>query len=288
MSNNNTAQDHVQRINRVLNYIQEHLDQPMLLETLADVACFSPFHFHRIFLAYLGETLSEYIRRIRLERAALKLCYSIEAIGDIGINVGYETPSAFTKAFKKSFGVSPKVFRKKSAVFDTKDAKVNFNFKSKEEYMQPVIIEREETKVIFVRRHGAYASAAEQAWQELCAFAGPRQLISKDAENIGISYDDPATTKSSKLRYDACISVTKDIKVEGEIGLQTIVGGRYAVFHHSGPHEMLEEAYKDIYSQWLPQSGCNLADAPCFEKYLNSPGDVLPEQLNTEIYIPIL
>ncbi len=285
---NNTAHDHIKRINRVLNYIEEHLDQSLQLEILAEVACFSPFHFHRIFLAYLGETLSDYIRRIRLEKAVLKLCYSDEAIGDIGINVGYETPSAFTKAFKNNFGVSPKIFRKKSTVLDTKELKVKPNFKLKEEYMQPEIIEREETEVIYVRRLGAYASAAEQAWQELCAFAIPRQLISKNAENIGISYDDPATTASNKLRYDACISISKIIKVEGEIGQQKIAGGRYAVFLHSGPYEKLEGVYKDIYSQWLPQSGCNLADAPCFEKYLNSPENVSPEELKTEIHIPLV
>ncbi len=285
-----TATDHVQRINRVLNHIQEQLDQPLKLKNIAEFACFSTFHFHRIFMAYMGETLHEYIRRIRLEKAAHKLLYSFEPIGEVGFSVGYETPSAFAKAFKNHFAVSPKIFRKNASPLDldTKRLLVIDNFTLREDYMQPEIVQREETRVIYVRRHGAYDSAAEQAWRELCAFAVPRRLLSENTESIGISYDDPATTEKSKLRYDACISITEKVNVEGEVGRQSIAGGKYAVFHHKGPYDMLEGVYKEIYSQWLPQSGCSLADFPCFEKYLNSPEEVPPQELKTEIHIPII
>ncbi len=102
-----TTIDHKERLNRVLIYIQENINSPMSLETLSGVAFFSPFHFHRIFKAFVGETVNDYIRRIRLEHAALKLSYSYETITSIALASGYETPSAFTKAFRQHFGKIP-------------------------------------------------------------------------------------------------------------------------------------------------------------------------------------
>ncbi|HEY9765547.1 MAG TPA: AraC family transcriptional regulator [Chroococcales cyanobacterium] len=107
-----TIADHKERLNKVLAYIQENLDGPLSLETLSRVACFSPFHFHRVFAANIGEPLNAYIRRLRLEKAAFDLCHSEETITQIALSVGYETAAAFTKAFKQYFGKNPSEFKK--------------------------------------------------------------------------------------------------------------------------------------------------------------------------------
>lgn len=95
-----TVKDHNERLNRVLIYIQENIGTRLSLETLADIACFSPFHFHRIFAAYVGETLNAYCCRLRLENAAMKLIYTKELITSIAMSAGYETSVAFAKAFR--------------------------------------------------------------------------------------------------------------------------------------------------------------------------------------------
>lgn len=145
-----------------------------------------------------------------------------------------------------------------------------------------------EQKVLFVRKTGRYDKAAAEAWPTLMRFAYSRKLIGKNTKGIGISHDNPDITPEEKIRYDACITINKDIKPEGEVGLQTISGGRCAVFLHKGPYDKLGETYNAIFSQWLPASGETLREAPCFEEYLNrDPRRTKPENLRTEIYIPI-
>jgi len=287
-SRSDTITDHKERLNRVLVYIQENIDKPLLLGTLADVACFSPFHFHRIFQAYAGETLNDYIRRIRLERAALKLCHSEESITSIALNAGYETSAAFSKAFRLHFGKNPTDFKKSKIISaDTKLLDLKFqNMEAKK--MQPDIRMFSDQKVLFVRKTGKYDKAASEAWSTLMKFAYSRRLMKKDTKAIGISHDDPDITPEEKIRYDACITINQDVKPEGEVGIQTISGGRYAVFLHKGSYDRLGETYKAIFTQWLPSSGEKLRDVPCFEIYLNrDPRRTRPENLQTEICVPI-
>jgi AraC family transcriptional regulator len=287
-SRSDTITDHKERLNRVLVYIQENIDKPLLLGILADVACFSPFHFHRIFQAYVGETLNDYIRRIRMERAALQLCHSEESITSIALNAGYETSAAFSKAFRLHFGKNPTDFKKSKTISVDKKL-LDLKFENMEvKKMQPDIRTFSDQKVLFVRKTGKYDKAASEAWSTLMKFAYSRRLMKKDTKAIGISHDDPDITPEEKIRYDACITINQDVKPEGEVGIQTINGGRYAVFLHKGPYDRLGETYKAIFTQWLPLSGEKLRDVPCFEIYLNrDPRRTKPENLRTEIHVPI-
>lgn len=283
-----TQIDHIQRINRVLNYIQENRKDELSLEKLAGIACFSPYHFHRIFTAFVGETLHEYITRIRLEYSTHQLCYTNKDVADIGFDAGYETPSAYSRTFKKHFGESPSSFRKKKSAVLINKSTIVIHQKGDLKPMNPQIIQRKEISVIYVRRKGTYAEAAQEAWDHLCSFALPRNLVKPDAEYIGISWDDPSITEASKLRYDACITASAGFVPEGEIATQTIAGGTYAVFLHEGPYEKLATVYAQIYREWLPESGYETGECSCFEKYLNSPDTVNSlEELQTEIHISL-
>jgi AraC family transcriptional regulator len=289
-SREKTITDHKERLNRVLVYIQENIDQPLSLETLANIACLSPFHFHRIFTAYVGERLSEHIRRIRLERAALKLCNTDEPITSIALSAGFETPAAFSKAFGQHFKKSPSDFRSlKNKKVSSTTSLINSDKQGKEvKTMHPQIRNFQEQKVLFVRKTGRYDQAASEAWSALMKFAYSRKLMKKDTGIIGISYDSPDITPEEKIRYDACITIDKDIEPEGEVGIQSISGGRYAVFLHKGPYDKFGETYNSIFSRWLPSSGEKLRDVPCFEIYLNrDPRRTKPENLKTEICVPI-
>ena len=284
-----TIRDYQERMNRVLAYIQKNLDAPLSLEATAGVACFSPFHFHRWFAAIVGEPLSRHVRRLRLERAALQLCQSDLAVTDIALAAGYETPSAFNKAFKQQFRCAPSVFKKrKRTVFTTRRDVIRIT-PDKESRMEPKIVERPEKTVVYVRRTGPYAKAAGEAWSAVCQFAYSHRLVSKakGSEFIGISYDDPNVTTGDKLRYEACITVKPGVKGEGEVGVKQLEGGKFAMFLHKGPYEKFMKTYEEIFGRWLPESGAKLRDLPSFEVYLNFPGRTKPENLRTEIYVPI-
>ncbi len=281
-----TERDYQERIQRVLQHLQRHVDESLSLDGLARVACFSPFHFHRLFTAFVGETPGQHQRRLRIERAAARLRHTREPVTVIALEAGYETPSAFTRAFRQHFGRSPVGFRRMKKP-GPPSAAPRAAPQPREKKMEHRIETCKERKVVFVRRVGRYDKSAGEAWGAVCGFVFPRGLAGCNAEFIGISYDDPDITAEDKLRYDACITVDRDVKPEGEVGVQAIAGGRYAVFTLKGPYDGLKALYRGIFGQWLPSSGHQLRNAPCFEKYLNSPDQTPPKDLLTEVFIPI-
>ncbi len=282
-----TVNDHRERLNRVLVYIQNNIDQPLSLAPLAAIANFSPFHFHRIFSAYIGESLHEHIRRVRLEKAAQKLARSAGPITEVALGAGYETPAAFTKAFKQVFGKNPTEFTKLKSR-DPFAGRSRVRAARRDHMVKPEIRTLSPQKVLFVRKTGPYAKAGAEAWRALMPYAYSRRMISKETKAIGISHDSPDITPEEKIRYDACITVKGPVKPEGEFGVQTIAGGRYAVFLHKGPYKNFTRTYDYIMAQWYPESGETFRDLPCFEVYLNrDPQHTKPENLRTEIYLPI-
>jgi len=110
-ASNATLGDYKRRLLRVLEYIQQHLDDHLDLEELARVACFSTYHFHRIFTGMMGETIKNHIRRLRLERAAIELRVGTKPIVEVALDSGYEAHEAFSRAFKSAYGVAPVRFR---------------------------------------------------------------------------------------------------------------------------------------------------------------------------------
>ena len=282
-----TIDSYHERLNRVLIHIQQSLDEPLTIDRLAQVACLSPFHFHRIFSAHVGEAVNEYVRRLRLERAAMRITFTGYSVTDTALAVGYETPAAFGRAFRERFGMSPSEYRGLQRETIPPCAE---NFSVREiVVMKPEMREFPETSVLFVRKTGAYSDAATPAWETLMGFAYKKRLMTNETLMIGISHDDPNITAAENLRYDACISHSGSVKPEGEVGRQTVAGGRYAVFLHKGAYTGLAEIYRNIFAGWLPTSGCILREQPCFEIYLNrDPRRTKPENLRTEIWVPVI
>ena len=141
-------------------------------------------------------------------------------------------------------------------------------------------------RVAFMRHVGPYL-AVGGTWSKLMAWAGPRGLLGPNMKIIGIVHDDPDVTPAEKLRYDACLAVDGNFQPKGDIGVQEIAGGDYAVATHRGPYEKLAESYRSLYGEWLPASGREPRSAPAFEVYRNSPMNAAPEDLITDIYLPL-
>ena len=284
-----------QRILKVLLHIQERLDEPLTLEELAGVACFSPFHFHRVFRGLVGESVMEHIRRLRLERAASRLAAGGKNILGIALDAGYETHESFTRAFQAMFGEPPSAYRRRRAArFASAPSGVHFEPTRGLRTFQPrtrggkamkVRIEKvKPRRVAFVRHIGPYEKCGP-AWSKLCSWAGPKGLLGPASLCIGVSYDDPEVTPPEKIRYDACVTVGEGVKAEGEIGVQTIPGGEYAIFTHQGPFEGLLKTYQAIFGEWAPKSGRVIRAGPGYEVYLNAPHPPPPEKLLGDLYV---
>jgi len=256
-----TKSSYQERILKVLLYIQNNLYEPLSLEELADIACFSPYHFHRIFRGMVGETLAEHIRRIRLERAAQMLNYGSCSVTDLAFEAGYETVESFTRAFKARFGVVPSRFEKGNG--NRMPTHIPGLELKGEIQMDVQIKEISPHQVVFVRHVGPYKECGK-AWEKLCTWAGPRGYLQPGVEFIGLCYDDPDITPAEKIRYDACITVEGDLQPEGEIGVQTIGGGLYAMTTLHGSYEKLSDLYAKLCGQWVPDNGYELRSKPSF------------------------
>jgi AraC family transcriptional regulator len=277
-----TTNSYQKRILRVLVYVQKHLDEPMPLETLATVACFSPCHFHRVFRALTGEGVHEHVRRLRLERAAVQLKSQERPVTDVAFGAGYESHEAFTRAFHSMFGMSPSEFRESRMKPEPPGSKPP-------DYGAPPPVEVKTLppqQIVFLRHIGPY-NQVSAAWGRLGMWAGMRGLIGPSTRFLGVSWDDPEITPPEKLRYDAAITISRPVQPEGEIGVTELPGGEYATLQHKGPYENLSATYRLIFGGWLPASSRELRDVPCFELYLNSPQNTPPEQLLTVIHVPL-
>ena len=282
MTKTDTAISYQERILRVLVHIQERLDEPLALDTLAGVACFSPCHFHRVFRALTGEGVHEHVRRLRLERAAQRLKLPQQPVTDIAFEAGYESHEAFTRAFHTMFGMSPSEFRDGRAKSESPR-------RQPPEYGAPPPVEIKSVPpqaIVFLRHAGPYNQVGA-TWGRLAMWAGRRGLIGPANRFLGISWDDPEITPPDKLRYDAAITLVRPVQPEGEFGVTELAGGDYATLLHKGPYENLSASYHLIFGGWLPASGRELRDVPCFELYLNTPQNTKPEDLLTVIHVPL-
>ena len=280
---NITYNDYVQRINKVVAYINNHLDETLDLKTLANEAALSDFHFHRIFRALKGEAIGGYITRLRLEATARLLRYTTLTIEEIAFNIGYETTASLSKAFKKQYGISPTEYRTNKDTYIMKKEIINPDLALK----APKIVTLEPKNLIYVALTGAYRSLDYgKAYEQLWAVIKAQKLFTKGIESICISYDDPKITEGSLQRSDVCLAIHKPASPQEEVSCKTLAGGKYVVFFYQGSYENLSQVY-DTAVRWIIDHEYTLREEPFFEKYLNDARRTPKEKLKTEIYIPI-
>ena len=279
-----TYNDYTQRINKVVAYINDHLDESLDLKTLAEVAALSEFHFHRVFKALKGESIGAHISRLRIEAAARLLRYSALSIEDIAFNIGYEAPAALSKAFKNQYGITPTKYRTNKDIYIMKKEIINPDLALK----APKIMELEPKNLIYVALTGEYGTLDYgKAYEQLWAVVKSQKLFTKGIESICVSYDDPKITEASLQRSEVSLVIHKPAHPEGEVSCKTLAGGKYAVFFYQGSYSYLSAVY-DAAMRWVIDSEYEVREEPTFEKYLNDSHRTPEEKLKTEVYIPII
>ena len=279
-----TYNNYTQRINKVVAYINDHLDESLDLKTLAEVAALSEFHFHRVFKALKGESIGAHISRLRIEAAARLLRYSALSIEDIAFNIGYEAPAALSKAFKNQYGITPTQYRTNKDIYIMKKEIINPDLALK----APKIMELEPKNLIYVALTGEYGTLDYgKAYEQLWAVVKSQKLFTKGIESICVSYDDPKITEASLQRSEVSLAIHKPAHPEGEVSCKTLAGGKYAVFFYQGSYSHLSAVY-DAAMRWVIDSEYEVREEPTFEKYLNDSRRTPEEKLKTEVYIPII
>lgn len=275
------ANSYEDRVLRVLAYVYDHPAGDLSLDNLADVAAMSRFHWHRVFRAITGQTCAQMVRRIRLHRAACWLVQSDKPIAQIASDIGYPNLNSFSRAFAEAYGKSPAAFRDAGQFLPA-----NPRFKIGEYPMHPVTTRTEPPRQVVALRHkGAYAEIGK-SFEAFSAMCESRQLWPQVGPVIGLYLDSPDDVPEQDLRSYAGAEFKGDQTPEGMESL-TIPGGKTAVLTYKGPYSGLQAAYHSLFGNWLPDSGEEPADQPCYEIYLNDPRETAPEDLLTEICLPL-
>lgn len=250
------------------------------LEDLAALAHFSPFHFHRIYQSVAGETVAATVRRVRLAMATRLLARGGQSITDVALAVGYESPQAFTRAFGQFTGQSPREFQQQmhAVVLDAMPAARD---RSDEAPPAVRIVERAAQPVQALRHHGP-ASTIPHTHRRLRARLGSRRVSGW----FGISCGNPDARPDFRY-YVAAASPDPWPAGDAEIEAFDMPGGLYAVHTLAGPYTRINAAVYALYARWLPGSGYEPDDRPTLEHYLNSPRQVAPAALRTDLLIPI-
>lgn len=310
-----SREEYISRINKVQDYIESNLSEEFSLNKLSQVANFSPYHFHRIFYIMTGETLFQYIHRLRIEKAAFLLLANRKTeITRIALECGFSNQASFAKAFKRFYGMNASRFRSQNIIQKNKDCKTESNMGK----VYPDIIhynsvignkrccieqirsciplnveikEMPEMDVVYIRHTGPYKKDAElfhKLFKKLYNWAYKQGLVcSYETKWLSLFHDNPDLTDDDKLRVSVCMSITDNIKTDGEIGRMTITGRKYAVGHFELNNDQYQDAWNAIFSGWLPESGYQPDDGFCFELYSDGLAGNDNEKNNVDIYIPV-
>jgi len=275
----NDSHGYPARIQRVVDYLAVHLDEALDLETLARVAHFSPYHFHRIYRGLLGETVNDTVRRLRLHRSAIDLLDRDLGIDRTARRAGYASQAAFTRAFRAEYGEPPARYRVARRATEL-DQERNLTM------YQVEILTLPKLRVAAIEHRGDYQLTGK-AFERLMTVAATTGLLTPDTRTIGIYHDDPVSVPQDELKSTACITVPDDWAPSGELTEAHIEGGRYARIVHTGPYTELKTAYDWLYQTWLPNSAEEPRNLPCLEEYLNNPRQVPVKDLETAVMMPL-
>lgn len=270
------------RMQAVISYLHDHLDDALTLERLAEVACLSPGHFHRLYRALFGETLAETIRRQRFHRATRELLASGWPLSRIARRSGYGTTAAFNRAFKREFGLTPGAYRTRRSVPIIPPPRLTMEIAD----MPDVTIRMEPERTLLGLRHQGDYMDIGRSFERICAWAGSRGLLDPGVSCLGLYWDDPDATPVDQLRSAACIEGPAEAAADG-IDVFRIPAGRYACLVHTGPYAELPASYRLLYAGWLARSDEEPADGPCIEDYLNDPRVTPPMEWQTRIMVPL-
>lgn len=276
----------IERLNSAVNYIEENIIENINLEEVSKIACCSTYHFQRMF-AYIADIpLSEYIRRRRMSLAAVDLQSGNEKVIDISLKYGYDSPTAFNRAFKNVHGISPSEAKKEGTILKAfppisfkitikGDSELNYRIEKKEAFRiigisEPLETELEKNFEIVPKM---WATAAMNGTIPKLAIMMDTPLIGM----LGIS----SCNEANNWRYYIGVASTKSI--DSTLEEFIVPAGTWAIFCGEGHAQSIQVLEQRIVTEWLPTSGYEYADAPDIEVYINAD----PENSKYEVWIPV-
>lgn len=271
--------DYVDRVNRAIDHITQHLGEPLVLEEVARVACFSPFHFHRIFKSLVGETLNAFIKRVRLERALFLMSHAPAPLTEIALRCGFSSSSDFSRSFRTEYGVPPSAFdlatwrRERGAELEgtVSHRLVRLQPGENPDHFTVRVRALPPRRVAYLRVLSPYGGGVVEANERLIAWARARGL--EGGQWLGYQWEDPEIVPLDKCRYDVGVEIPADVAIEpgGEVSMTSFPAMHVAELAIAGPIELEMRALDWLFKTWLPGSAYVPDDQPGFEAWEGLP-----------------
>jgi len=298
------SEEYIGRINTILRFIDNNLDNQLSLEKIAEKASYSPFHFHRIFKAITGEPLNAYIIRKRIEKTAgILIRQKGVSVSELSLQYGFSSNSSFTRAFKKVYGISPSEFRKLSPGKYSKICKVESKNGQENQIFEKYICninnqitwikmnakieikEFLETDIAYVTQIGV--EGIEQAFDKVLRWGRSKGMLENSNTKIArIFHDSFKITDPDKVRMSICMFLDKEMKAEGEIGMDSIAGGKHIVSRFEITVEEFEKSWSGLFI-WMNENGYQKSAHDPFEIYHNNFNDHPEKKCIVDFCIPI-
>ena len=294
----------LERINLILVYIDDNLDQDLSLETIAGVGCYSAFHLHRIFKAVTGETLNNYITRKRIEKIAYCLMFCKElTVTELSMQYGFSSNSTLTRTFTKFYGVSPTKFRsmlpgeyskicqtdskngQDSALFEQYICNINNCLNYVKMNAKIEIKELPATDVAYVTCIGV--AGLDNAFEKIMQWARRMQLTQvPDFKLVRIFHDSFRITDPEKVRMSIGASVPPATAVSGDVGLTTLEKGKHIVARFTIEPADFGKSWESLFV-WMNENGYKKAPADPFELLYNNYNDHPEKKCIVDLCIPV-
>ncbi len=277
----NTAHVQYELVIRVQEYINCHLFDDLDSEKLSQLAGMSKYHFRRLFKAVCGDSLGNYIRRLRLEYIAFKLISTQVSVPELLCQIHYQNKHTLSRAFKSYFNCSIPEFRKKHST-------------ACPEGINPIRVESSIEKIPGIRiaylkleRTQNVGYSFSLLWKQLLQFSESYELSSKGGKYVSLTLDYPFITPEEQSRFMVGVTLPPSFETPKGLGIYEVPAGEYAVFRFKGLYHELNRVYRYIYLDWLATSGYTLREPFTFETYINTPDKTPASELITDIYLPV-
>ncbi|NOT59364.1 MAG: AraC family transcriptional regulator [Acidobacteria bacterium] len=284
------SQHHIQSvINDVIKAIIRQPGEDWTTERLASLAGISAFHFHRIFRSVTGETMFAFLQRRRLLRAIELMNEDRFSLTEIALECGFDSGSSLSRTFRNQLGCTPSEYRQRNPPLLLPPARLRAQHKLE---LPVEIRETKARQAVIVERKGmieqSFNQAAEAAFRILISELKRVNGWSCVRERIGMCPDENSLVPDAEARYQAGFCYEGALPaMNDEVRYVTIPAGQWVVSLHQGSYETQWQHWNRLYRNWLPASGYRLRNTSPFEIYRNTLKQVPPQQLQTEIWIPI-
>lgn len=283
----------VESLQKAIDYMEAHLLDDISIDEIAKEASSSKYHFQRTFAILTDISIGDYLRQRRLTMAAQELLVSDEKIINIAYKYGYDTPEAFTKAFRKQHGVTPTEARKNKGKLKSYNRLVIQVTLKGAEPMKYTIVEKDEFHVIGVKREFSLLNDENlkeipKMWDDVHRDGTNHLLVNLNNGDmkgvLGVCVDKRGAEQGDKIDY--WIGTAYDGDLPEGLDILKIPASKWGVFEVHGPmpHAM-QKVWKQIFSEWFPSHQYEHAGTPELEVYpAENPND---PNYYSEIWIPL-